>query len=443
MIFFTIILLAIGLSMDTFAASVALGTHYPERILKMVLRVPLVFALIQGLMPLIGLILSPYLGNVLPWNKEFIAAIILAVVGIKMLWDGHYQRKKITDSAVISYALIVLLALATSVDAFTVGFCFGLLNYPKILTVFTIFCVTFLFSCTGIIFGQKLAYWAEHRANMMGGFILISLSLWLFFGPAKNLSSFKNTLLDLASRTKGISLTIPESTPVIRGEKLAIALGCLNCHYIGRKGLYNPGSLHENIPPFDKGTGVMYIKDETDIARWITYGSSGKLYGSMADVAAFKKPLIPMPAYRNLVTKEELNDLVAYFKAVSWWAPKIPDNAYEGKKFACDIGCFGCHTLTGLGGAPSPGSQFNQIPPWDGQLFGLLVCDDAELGEWIMEGLSKRLMKNPAHRKSYAKQLVKMPSYKEHLSEMQLKKIIAYINWLRGKEKGKKVTAPN
>ncbi|MAE61033.1 MAG: hypothetical protein CMJ49_06720 [Planctomycetaceae bacterium] len=222
----------------------------------------------------------------------------------------------------------------------------------------------------------------------------------------------------------------PETTPAIRGEAVARRLGCFGCHGPqGQGGVSDPTSPGGAIVDWHYATTKMFISSEQDIREWILYGKPTNATARLAidDHAT----LVPMPAYQGLLSDRELDDLVAYFLAVSGWRDEIPDDAYEGRKIAQRLGCFGCHGPSGMGGVPNPRSFKGHIPPWDGKEFDELVQDDDELREWILEGKTERLWNNPAARFFLERQSTPMPAYHDHLSDAELELLVKYINWLR------------
>jgi mono/diheme cytochrome c family protein len=222
----------------------------------------------------------------------------------------------------------------------------------------------------------------------------------------------------------------PETTPAIRGKRLAEAWGCFACHGPeGSGGVGDRASPGGTVPDWQFATVAMFARSEDDLREWILYGVSRR-QAERADNDD-RRPLAPMPAYERDLTARQLEDLVAYVLAVSGWRPEIPDRAFEGRKLAQRLGCFGCHGPSGMGGVANPGSLKGQIPPWDGDEFTKLVRDEQELREWILEGTLQRLQDNAAARYFLDRQKTRMPAYHDHISDAELNLLVDYIQWLR------------
>jgi mono/diheme cytochrome c family protein len=231
----------------------------------------------------------------------------------------------------------------------------------------------------------------------------------------------------------------PESTPAVRGEAVARRLGCFACHGPGGiGGIPDPLSPAGRIPGWDPGTMKLYAGSEEDIRDWILHGKSrNPAYASSPEDP---ESLAPMPSYAGRLKEDELSDVIAYVKAVSHWAPDIPDDAYEGSVIATRLSCFGCHGPSGMGGIPNPGSFKGHIPPWDGEEFAELVRDEKEMREWIVNGRVERLWNNRAARFFLERQTTQMPAYGGVISKDELDKMAAYVLWLRGAQ-GREHTA--
>jgi mono/diheme cytochrome c family protein len=220
----------------------------------------------------------------------------------------------------------------------------------------------------------------------------------------------------------------PESTPALRGEAIARNEGCFACHGTdGAGGVASPGSPDGLVPSWDGPTVATYARDLGEVEEWILDGVPSRVRLS----GTGKPILIPMPAYRGRISHARLTDLMAYFRSVSAFGIEVPEAAYEGRKVAQRLGCFGCHGPSGIGGSPNPGSFKGHIPAWDGAEYPDLVRGDSELREWILDGHPRRLWDNVAARAFLAGQVIKMPPYRRYVSDDEVTGLVAYLAWIR------------
>jgi putative Mn2+ efflux pump MntP len=171
-----VFVLAIALSMDAFAVSIGLGSKGNERGLG--LKAGLFFGAFQALMPFIG-----YLGGegVLGWVAAYahwIAFGLLALIGAKMIYEGLQEGIE-NDIAVITNKMMLLLAIATSIDAMAAGFSLTLLDFNPYLACLIIGVTTFLFSWAGVRIGKSSGTWLESKAEIFGGVVLILIGIKL------------------------------------------------------------------------------------------------------------------------------------------------------------------------------------------------------------------------------------------------------------------------
>ena len=117
-------------------------------------------------------------------------------------------------------------------------------------------------------------------------------------------------------------------------------------------------------------------------------------------------------------------------KAVSDFDP-VPDAVAEGREAAARLGCFACHGPQGRFDTPNPGSLKGYIPSWSGADFPELARDEGEIREWIRDGSPKRLRDNPVAAFFMRRQAIRMPAYGDRVSEDEIRRITAYIDWLR------------
>jgi len=191
----------------------------------------------------------------------------------------------------------------------------------------------------------------------------------------------------------------------------------------------DPGALGGSVPGWDGATLATYARDTAEVRGWILDGKPAHLKG--VDLAAGRKPLMPMPAYRGKLSRQEMSDLMVYMRAVSAFDTAITAIAYEGRVEASRLGCFACHGPGGIGGDSNPGSFKGHIPAWDGDEYAEIVHDEGELREWIMNGHPKRLWENSAARHFLDGQVVQMPAYRRIIADDQLAKLMAYVQWRR------------
>ncbi len=173
-----VIILAIALSMDAFAVSIGLGAK--KNAPGLALKAGLYFGIFQALMPFVG-----YVGGegILGWVHAYarwIAFALLAVIGAKMLYEA-FQEGIEEDIAVVSNNMMLILALATSIDAMAAGFSLTLLNANPYVACAIIGVITFIFSAIGVLIGRRSGTWLESKAEMFGGTVLILMGIKMLF----------------------------------------------------------------------------------------------------------------------------------------------------------------------------------------------------------------------------------------------------------------------
>jgi len=171
---FEVIVLAIALSMDAFAVSIGLGSKGNTKGLG--LKAGLYFGAFQALMPFIG-----YLGGkgVLGWVEDYanwIAFGLLALIGGKMIYEGLSDDIE-EDIEALTHKTMLILAVATSIDAMAAGFSLNLLDINAYLACLIIGVTTFGFSWVGVRIGEKSGTWLESKAEVFGGVVLILIGV--------------------------------------------------------------------------------------------------------------------------------------------------------------------------------------------------------------------------------------------------------------------------
>ena len=180
------ILLAFGMSMDAFAASIGKGATLHKPKFSEAVRTGLIFGAIETLTPLVGWGLGMLASQfVLEWN-HWIAFILLVFLGGRMIIEGFRGDSDEACEAPRRHGfwLLVTTAFATSLDAMAVGVGLAFLQVSIVTTALAIGCATFIMSTLGIMVGRFIGPLLGKRAEILGGIVLIGIGseiLWSHF----------------------------------------------------------------------------------------------------------------------------------------------------------------------------------------------------------------------------------------------------------------------
>lgn len=177
--FFTILFIGVGLSMDACAVSLAKGMSLNQnQVKKYAFILAFAFGFFQWLMPTIGYFAGSRFANSIQAFDHWIAFILLVLIGLNMIREAK-EEKEDADTKIdkISFKDILLLAIATSIDALAVGVSFAFLQVNLFQSALTIGCTTFILSFICVICGKKLGSLFEKYAGFLGGTILILLGV--------------------------------------------------------------------------------------------------------------------------------------------------------------------------------------------------------------------------------------------------------------------------
>lgn len=178
--YFSIIAIALSLSLDSFAVSISYGVMQSKIVFRQALRIALVFALFQGGLTVMGYFLGSIINDLLRATGHWIALGLLGFLGIKMIIEG-FKRTDISEIKDYSKTLVLItLALGTSIDAFTIGVSFALLNVKIWISGLIIGAVTFLACMTAIRIGKSAGSGLGRKVEILGGVILIAIGLKIF-----------------------------------------------------------------------------------------------------------------------------------------------------------------------------------------------------------------------------------------------------------------------
>ena len=180
MTFGEIFLLAVGLSMDAFAVSVCKGLAMPKATLKAELTCGVWFGGFQALMPVIGFFLGALFADAIKAVDHWVAFGLLALIGANMLKEA-FDRECEEHSADMSVKTMFVMAVATSIDALSVGFTIADYHFAEaLLACVLIGVVTFFICFAGLAIGKKAGTKLAGKAGIFGGAILIFIGLEIF-----------------------------------------------------------------------------------------------------------------------------------------------------------------------------------------------------------------------------------------------------------------------
>lgn len=169
-------LIAVGLSMDAFAVSICKGLSMRRMSWKGAVIIGLYFGGFQALMPFIGYLLGSQFQNAIANFDHWIAFFLLSVIGINMIQESLNKEEE-SCSASLDFRNMIVLAVATSIDALAVGITFAFLRVNIIPAVSFIGSTTFILSIVGVKVGNVFGSRYKSRAEMAGGTILILIGI--------------------------------------------------------------------------------------------------------------------------------------------------------------------------------------------------------------------------------------------------------------------------
>lgn len=179
--FIQTLLISIGLSMDAFAVSICKGLGMSKLNKKQMLIIALYFGGFQALMPYIGWAVGARFSSYVSQYAHWIAFILLAIIGGKMIHEALTESEDCEDDGIkdkkLSHKELLLLAIATSIDALAVGISFAFLNVPIIPSIIIIGLTTFAISLVGVIIGNIFGSKYKNKAEFVGGLILVIIGL--------------------------------------------------------------------------------------------------------------------------------------------------------------------------------------------------------------------------------------------------------------------------
>lgn len=173
----TIFIIAVGLGIDAFSVAIGIGAANNKKSWGPVLRLATAFGLFQFVMPIIGWLAGLTVVEIIGSFDHWIAFGLLALVGGKMIREGFEKESAEEREDQTQGWPLLMLSVATSIDALAVGFGFSVLKNPILLPAVMIGIVCFLMTVTGMIFGKVLAKIFGKKVEIFGGLVLIAIGV--------------------------------------------------------------------------------------------------------------------------------------------------------------------------------------------------------------------------------------------------------------------------
>ena len=177
----TVTLISFGLAMDSFAASITRGISAPKVTWRDSFIAALFFGFFQAFMPLVGWYTGFLAKDIIVSFDHWVAFGLLALIGIHMLYEGVTGTDQLSSNGAMaaieafSLTTLLILAIATSIDALATGVSFFSLQVKILLPVFLIGTITFILSFIGVRLGKQCKGVLGQRAKMVGGLILLGI----------------------------------------------------------------------------------------------------------------------------------------------------------------------------------------------------------------------------------------------------------------------------
>ena len=169
-----LVLLSIGLAMDAFSVSICKGLATKKINFKYIVTIGLYFGIFQGLMPVFGYLVGTKFYDQITNIDHWIAFVLLFCIGINMIKEAILNKEEEKDDS-LKIKDMLILAIATSIDALAVGITFAFFDVNIVLSCTLIGIITLIISMIGVKIGNVFGNKYEKKAQIFGGVILILL----------------------------------------------------------------------------------------------------------------------------------------------------------------------------------------------------------------------------------------------------------------------------
>jgi len=173
----TIVFLAIGLAMDSFAVSITSGLTIKRLKINNALRIAMFFGFFQAIMPVIGWLAGVSITDLISGVDHWIAFLLLSLIGCRMIYESIKTGSSLRIINLLNFYVLLMLSVATSIDALAVGLSFAFMRISIATPIIVIGTITFLLSFLGVYVGKRFGHFFEKKIEIVGGFILIGIGV--------------------------------------------------------------------------------------------------------------------------------------------------------------------------------------------------------------------------------------------------------------------------
>lgn len=172
-----LLILAVGVSMDALAVAICKGLSIQSLKLRHALIVGAWFGVFQALMPTLGWLLGSAFADLVTAVDHWISFVLLAIIGGNMIREALSKKEEESCDCSLAFTAMLMLAIATSIDALAVGVTLALLEVNIIAVVLSIGLCTFIISAVGVKVGNVFGMKFKSKAEFLGGAVLILIGL--------------------------------------------------------------------------------------------------------------------------------------------------------------------------------------------------------------------------------------------------------------------------
>lgn len=173
----TVVSIAFGLAMDAFAVSITSGFTIKQLHIRHALRIAAFFGIFQALMPLVGWLAGLGFRELISGIDHWVAFGLLSFIGLKMIYESTKMGPDGRTADPLNLFVLLMLSVATSMDALAVGLSLSFLNVSIISPAIIIGVITFALSFLGVYVGDRFGHFFEKKIEVVGGLVLIGIGV--------------------------------------------------------------------------------------------------------------------------------------------------------------------------------------------------------------------------------------------------------------------------